>query len=165
MSDQQQTPTPEQPKPEQPKAETPAAPKDADGYAVAFRSLQADASRLQKELEAERAKVAALAGERDTLKAQVDHAGKQQRESAVVEAIRSKLPHLTPFEIRGTLLALHDEGAVDRYSDKPDDAATAAVAAMSTKAPALLRPPAQGGGPNGAPPQTQGRKTKSLVWG
>lgn len=157
MSDQQ-TPTPEQPKPE-----TPAAPKDADGYAVAFRSLQADASRLQKELEAERAKVAALSGERDTFKAQVDLFGKRERESAVVEAVRVKLPHLSAFEIRSALIGLSEEGAVDRYSDKPEEAATAALAAMQTKAPALMRPPAQGGGPGGAPAQPQGRKSKSLI--
>lgn len=151
MSDQQ-TPTPEQ---------TPNATPDAkggDAYAAALKSITAERDNLAAQLKARDEQIAALAGERDGFRAQVELFGKQQREGAVVEAIRSKLPHLTPFEIRGTLLALHDEGAVDRYSDKPDEVATAALAAMQTKAPALLRPPAQGGGPGGVPEQKPARR-------
>lgn len=158
-----ETPTPEQ----QPKPETPAQPKEHDAaYAAALKSISSERDALAEQVKARDAQIAALTGERDAARAQVDLFGKQQREGAIVEAIRAKLPHLGAFEIRSTLLGLAEEGAVDRYSDKPEDAAAAALAAMQSKAPALLRPPpAQGGGPNGAPPQPQGRKTKSLVWG
>lgn len=151
MSDQQ-TPTPEQ---------TPNATPDAkggDAYAAALKSITAERDALASQIKARDEQLAALTGERDGLKAQIDLFGKQQREGANVEAIRGKLPHLSAFEIRSALLGLHDEGVLDRYSDKPDEVATAALAAMQTKAPALLRPPAQGGGPGGVPEQKPARR-------
>lgn len=157
MSDEQTT-TPE------PKSETTAQPKD-DSYAAALKSIAAERDNLAAQLKARDEQIAALTGERDGFKAQVDLFGKQQREGAIVEAIRAKVPHLGAFEIRSALIGLAEEGVCDRYSDKPEEVAAAALAAMQTKAPALLRPPAQGGGPNGAPPQPKGRQTKSLVWG
>lgn len=124
-----------------------------DAYAAALKSITAERDALAAKVQAHAGEVAALTSERDGLKVQIEMFGKRERETAVVEAVRAKLPHLTPFEIRGTLLALHDENAIDRFSDKPDEAATAAVAALQTKAPSLLRPPAQGGGPGGVPEQ------------
>lgn len=151
-----------------------AEPKGPDGYAAAFRSMQADLAAVQSEVKmrdrkiselvAERdKKVRELEVERDTFKNQVEQYGRQQREGAIVEGIRVKLPHLSAFEIRGSLAALHEEGVIDRYSEKPDEAAAAAIEAMKTKAPAMLRPPAQGGGPGGAPQQAARPKSKTLI--
>lgn len=155
MSDPQ-TPTPEQPKPETP------APQRDDAYAAALRALQADNAGLASEIKARDGKLAEATRELANLRAQVEGYTRKEREGAIVERVRGALPHLSAFEIRGALAALADEG-FDRYSDKPDDAATAALELIKSKAPALSRPPAQGGGPSGAPPQPRGRAFKSLV--
>lgn len=154
----------ETPNPETPNTETPAPkPKDPDGYAAAFRTMQADTTRLEGEVKARDSKLAEQEKELIKLRAQVDGYTKREREGQVVSKIRDALPHASNLELRGVLAALHEEGAIDRHSDKPDETAAKALELIKSKAPALMRPPAQGGGPNGAPPQNQGRKSKSLI--
>lgn len=162
MSDPQ-TPTPtETPKPDAKGTPTPES-KGGDAYAEALRSITAERNTLAEQLKARDQRIAEVERERDGFKGQVETFGREKRESAIVENIHAKLPHLTPFEIRGSLLALSAEGVVDRHSDKPEEAAAAALEAMKTKAPALLRPPAQGGGPGGVPETKPARKSTSLI--
>lgn len=154
----------ENPNPETPNTETPATkPKDPDGYAVAFRTMQADMSRLEGEVKSRDSKLAEQAKELTKLRAQVDGYIKREREGQVVSKIRDALPHASDLELRGVLAALHEEGAIDRHGDKPDEVAAKALELIKSKAPALTRPPAQGGGPNGAPPQNTGRRFQSLI--
>ena len=154
----------ENPNPETPNTETPATkPKDPDGYAVAFRTMQADISRLA---------LALALGVAVDLGAELGQLLLPLGELAVaglhlalevVSKIRDALPHASDLELRGVLAALHEEGAIDRHGDKPDEVAAKALELIKSKAPALTRPPAQGGGPNGAPPQNTGRRFQSLI--
>lgn len=154
-----ETPTPEQ----QPKPETPA-PKEHDAaYAAALKSISGERDALAEQVKARDAQIAALTGERDGFKAQVEGFARKAREGAIVERLRSGIPHVSDFELRAVLGGLHDEGAVDKFSDKPDEVAAAALELIKSRAPALMRQPAQGGGPGGAPAVPHSRKSKSLI--
>ena len=60
------------------------------------------------------------------------------------------------FELQGALAGLHEQGKVDRYSDKPEEAAKLALEALKAAAPNLVRAPvAAPAGPASAPPQQQ----------
>lgn len=155
MSDENKTP-------DKPETIDPT-PKDPDGYAVAFRTMQADMSRLDGEVKSRDAKIAEQEKELVKLRAAVETYTKREREGVVVGKVRDALPHASDLELRGVLAALHEEGSIDRYGDKPDEIAAKAIELIKSKAPALMRPPAQGGGPNGVPQQSQVRKHTSLI--
>lgn len=147
--------------------EKPAAgnpePKGPDGYAAAFKALQADNASLQAELKAREKKLTELASERDGFKAQVEQFGRSQREAKLVARLRDELPGTNDLMLRGMLATLHEGGEVDRFA--PDDKLEETVkTAVEKIKPALMRPPAQGGGPGGGPPANNGRKqAKSLI--
>ncbi len=90
-------------------------PKDADGYASAFRALQEDAARLASELKARDAAIAALTGERDGFKAQLDGYAKREAEGRLIDKLRAALPHAEPLALRGVVTALAEAGKVERY--------------------------------------------------
>lgn len=156
------TPDPNaQPEPK-PAAGAPA-PKDPDGYAAAFKAMQSDLANLQGELKARDKKIAELTTERDGFKGQVEQFGRARQEAKIVGRLRDEFPGASDLVLGGMLVKLHEGGEVDRFApdDKLDEVVKIAVEKMK---PALVRPPAQGGGPGGAPPVNTGRKpNKSLI--
>lgn len=104
-----------------------------------------DAARAQLAELAPKAKLA------DELQVRVEGYVNAGRESALVEALRSKLPGAEPLAIRGVLAQLAEAGKVSRF---PEDAAAEAAKALeviSIEAPSLTRPaPTLGGGSPGA---------------
>ena len=100
----------ENPNPETPNTETPATkPKDPDGYAVAFRTMQADMSRLALalalgvavDLGAELGQLLPLLGE---LAVAGLHLALE-----VVSKIRDALPHASDLELRGEAEGMLEE--------------------------------------------------------
>lgn len=163
----EQKQSPEQKQPAQTQAETRADKTadsdrrevDGDGYSAAFKAMQADVSRLQGEVQSRDRKIAEMqrelekvGKERGDLAGQIERFSKMQQEAKLVGRVREQVPGASDLAIRGMLAALHEEGALDRYA--PDDKLeeTAKLAVEKIK-PAIGRPPAQGGGPGGAPPQ------------
>lgn len=104
-----------------------------------------DAARAQLAVLEPKAKLA------DELQVKVEGFVNAGRESALVDALRSKLPGAEPLAIRGVLAQLAEQGKAVRY---PEDAAAEAakvLAVISTEAPSLTRPaPTLGGGSPGA---------------
>ena len=146
-----------------------ATGQEADPVRSALAALQADNAALAAQI-AERdarlsdaskglARLADADAELARLRGIVEAGTRRERGDIVVARVRDALPHLSDFETRAVLGALHEEGKVDRYSEKPDAAAVAAVELIKARAPVLSRPPmAQGGGPNGAPTQPAPRR-------
>lgn len=128
----------------------PAAPA-ADPLADKVRILEGERAQLTAQVQARDLQITELGAKVQTLAGQVGTYERGAKEGAVVEAIRGKLPHATPLEIKAGLAVLHEQGRVDRYSAEPAKAADAALEIMQREMPALFRPPAQGGGPGGAP--------------
>lgn len=161
--EQKPTATPAEPKPKNDAPSETPKPKGDDMTTAAFRTLQAEHAALTAQLKQRDDKLAEQDRELVKLRGQVDTFGKREREGAIVGELRKALPHASELELRGVLGALAEAGKVDRYSDRPEETAKAALEEIKTSAPALSRPPAPGGGPGGAPPQQQGRKHKSLI--
>lgn len=133
-----------------------AAPKDegGDGYGGAFKSLTAEKARLEGELAATQRKL----GERDKeigeYKSKVDGYVRRDREVAIVTKIKAARPDLEDIDIRGRLAIFAEEGKVDRFAEDSDAASKSALELINQiTPPSQKRPPAQGGGPNGAPQQ------------
>jgi len=140
------------------------APRDPDGYSAAFKAMQADVARLSDEVKARDKRIADLerehskaVKERDGYSQQIEQdklaREKAQRAARVEAKVREQVgPGATELMVKGMLAALHEEGALDRFA--PDDKLeeTVKVAVEKIK-PAIVRPPAQGGGPGGAPLQ------------
>lgn len=164
MSDETQTPTqdPAKAAPTTPTT-TPAAGKSDDPLTTAMRAVQADNAKLDGDLKAALAKLAERDAEVTTLRAQVDGYGRAQRESAIVAKLRNALPHASDLEVRGALAALHESGKVDRYSDKPDEVAKAALELIKVEAPSLTRAPTTGGGTQGARVDPGAKQYRSLI--
>ncbi len=139
-------------------------------------ALQTDNARLASEslivakgANESRTALAALTAERDTFKQQIDElapraklAGELEirvtgyvnagRESALVEALRVKMPGAEPLAIRGVLTTLHDAGKINRFAEDTAATVAAALPIITAEAPSLLRPPTSGGGSAGVRP-------------
>lgn len=159
MSDQNDTPDTPDTTPKQ----EPAPPRD-DAYAAALKSITAERDGLAKQLEARDRKIADLTGERDGFKVQIEEFGRRARETAIVERLQAtdEAKHLGAFELRAALKELHGDDGFDRFAEDAEGAAKTALDRLKVKAPALMRPPAQGGGPGGAPPVTGGPRKDPL---
>lgn len=141
-----------EPADEAPVAQPP--PPAEDPVKTALRDLQGRHDDVVVQLRAASDARAKLERENNTLRQQVEQFGKREREGAILGRMRDALPHLSALEVRGALAALAEDGKVDRFATDADAAATAALEALKTAAPNLLRVPAPGGGgPAGAPPQ------------
>lgn len=120
-----------------------------------FAGLQGQLSSViveRDELKGTVAKLEPLAKLADELQVKVNGFENAGRESAIVEALRSKLPGAEPLAIRGVLAALSEAGKVNRYS--PDTATESAkiLKLIETEAPGLTRPSTSGGGTASARP-------------
>lgn len=108
------------------------------------------ALRERDTFKAQLAELAPKAKLADELQVRVEGFLNAGRESALVEALRSKLPGAEPLAIRGVLAQLAEQGKAVRY---PEDAAAEAAKVLeviSIEAPSLTRPPTLGGGSPGA---------------
>lgn len=171
MSTETETDTTPDPKPETtaPSTQRPAstpAPKDADGYAAAFKAMQADLKRLEDELDTRDKKLSELvkdrdklAKERDSFASQVDGFTRRDRESELIGRVRKDIPGADPLALRGVLAVLHEGGKIDRFppAEQLEETAKKAIELIKTEAPGLTttRAPMPGGGTNGVPPRTQ----------
>jgi hypothetical protein len=149
---------PKAPPAESQQADEPAAPPPPaeDPLKIALRDLQGRHDDATVKLRAESDLRAKLDRENKTLREQVEKFGQREREGAILARMRDALPHLSTLEVRGALAALAEDGKVDRYSTDADAASKAALEALKAAAPNLLRVPAPGGGPAGAPAQPAG---------
>lgn len=138
------------------------APKaeSGGGFEAAFKSLQAEKSRVESELATMSKKLA----EREKALAEVtterDGYVRRHREGVLVSKIKAARPGLEEIDIRGRLAIFAEDGKVDRHPEdsKLEEAVKAALELIpenNTQSPSQeKRPaPAQGGGPNGAPQQ------------
>lgn len=108
------------------------------------------ALRERDTFKAQLAELAPKAKLADELQVKVEGYVNAGRESALVDALRSKLPGAEPLAIRGVLAQLAEQGKASRY---PEDAAAEAAKVLeviSIEAPSLTRPPTLGGGSPGA---------------
>jgi hypothetical protein len=173
MSDTTETDKNVTPEPaKQPEPEAKAQPKgdEGTGYEAAFKSLQSEKNRLQMELDALRSKHDGVCKELGTVKAENEGFRKRAAESRIIGLIKSNLPDVSEIDIRGRLAVLAEDGKVNRYA--PDEEAEAAASVVlenfkatsaSNNAPVQKRPPAQGGGPTGAPVQSGRKQYKPLI--
>ena len=148
--------------PAQPAQPEPKTPKDesGDGFTGAFKALQSDKNRLEAELTAASKKYAELTKERDELRGKVDGFIRKEREGAVVSRLKTALPHVEDLALRGVLAALHEDAKIDKHSEDAEATAKAVLEHLKNHAPAMMRPPALGGGPGGAPQQER----KAASW-
>lgn len=150
--------------------------------------LQRDKATLSAELTAGvareqqlREQLASTARERDTFKTQVTElqpkavlATELQTKIAGLEAaahevnlldeLQPKTPGATRLILKGTLVALHDAGKLNRFAADAKTEAEKALKLFEAEAPQLLRPLTAGGGSPGATsttnPSTTGRPAK-----
>lgn len=151
-----------------PAAVTPAAPAQApvDTTHAQLQALQADNASLARELAELRTGHAAALRERDTfrqqateleprakqadeLKIKVEGYVNAGRETALVEALRAKLPGAEPLAIRGVLTTLHDSGRINKFAEDHTAELAKALPIITAEAPSLTRPPTAGGGSAG----------------
>ena len=149
-------------------------------------ALQADNARLLSESQVvakganeSQAALAAALRERDTFKTQIaelEPRAKQAdelkvkvegyvndgRETALVEALRAKLPGAEPLVIRGVLGRLHDAGKINRFAEATDAEVVKALPIITAEAPSLTRPPTTGGGSAGIRSPAPPAKPRSL---
>lgn len=159
---------PSPPPPPAPKAKAAPAEPEAkddkpDPVALALKSLQADNASLAEQVRDLAKARDALQRERDKLADAATKLSQRVNQDAIVSRLRDKAPHVAEIDIRGALAALHEQGKVDRYSEKADEAATLAYEALKSANSAIARAPAPSGGPGGAPQQAPVRTYKSPV--
>lgn len=158
MTDTVQTPDPV--------AALAAALRERDTLQATLATLQTDNAGLSKAATDNASALASALRERDTFKLQVtelEPRAKQAdelkvqvegyvnagRETALVEALRVKLPGAEPLAIRGVLATLHDSGRVNRYAEDAAAELAKALPIIAAEAPSLTRPPTAGGGSAG----------------
>lgn len=118
--------------------------------ATETKAALGEALRDRDTFKAQLAELAPKAKLADELQIRVEGLVNQNRETALVDALRSKLPGAEPLAIRGVLAQLAEQGKASRY---PEDAAAEAAKVLeviSIEAPSLTRPPTLGGGSPGA---------------
>lgn len=126
----------------------------ADDLAVRFKALEQERNTLAETLRTRDAAIAERDTQLLTVTGERDKYKRGAAEAAIVSAVRAKLPHANDTEVRAAIVVFAEAGEVDRYSDKPAEAAAKVLALIPDRMPALARVPAQGGGPNGGPPLT-----------
>lgn len=85
----------------------------------------------------------------DELKLQVEGYVNAGRETALVEALRAKLPGAEPLALRGVLTTLHDAKRINKFAEDTAATLAAALPIITAEAPSLTRPPTAGGGSAG----------------
>lgn len=113
------------------------------------------AVRERDMFKAQLAELAPKAKLADELQVKVEGYVNAGRESALVEALRAKLPGAEPLAIRGVLTQLAEQGKAVRY---PEDAAAEAAKVLeliSKEAPSLTRPPTSASGSSLVRPAAQ----------
>lgn len=98
----------------------------------------------------------------DELKVQVEGYINAGRESALVEALRSKLPGADALAIRGVVGTLHDAKRINKFAEDPAAEVAKALPIITAEAPSLARPLTAGGGSAGVRPVV-GDATKKPV--
>lgn len=170
-----------------PAASTPAAPVVAppvvappDGTVADLTAKLTAANERNQNLTTQ---VATLTTERNTFKAQVDEAApklkrlgelettvttmkNEKNERSFIEGLKAsgKLPGADDITLAGAVAKLHEAGKFNRFAEDWKAEVAKALPILITEAPALTRPPTNGGG--GSPGAHQGppvRRRKSLV--
>jgi hypothetical protein len=136
---------------------------------ASLATLQADNAGLSKTATDNATALAAALRERDTfrqqatdleprakqadeLKIQVEGFVNAGRETALVEALRAKLPNAEPLVIRGMLTTLHDAKRINKFAEDPTAELAKALPIITAEAPSLTRPLTAGGGSTGVRP-------------
>lgn len=149
---------------------TPAPAADIESGALA--DLQRDNADLAAKLKDAQSMLSGLTSERDALKgtltklepqakeavqlkAKLEDFGRKERENALVEKLRGKLPGASALEIKGTLLALHEAGKANRYAEDADAELAKLIPLINSEAPGLTRPAIQASGSSIVRPSTR----------
>lgn len=98
----------------------------------------------------------------DELKVQVEGYINAGRESAIVEALRVKLPGADALAIGGVVAKLHEQGKINRFAEDSAAEVAKALPIITAEAPSLARPLTAGGGSAGVRPVV-GDTTKKPV--
>lgn len=88
----------------------------------------------------------------DELKLQVEGYVNAGRETALVEALRAKLPSAEPLVIRGMLTTLHDAKRINKFAEDHTAELAKVLPIITAEAQSLTRPPTSGGGSSGVRP-------------
>lgn len=83
----------------------------------------------------------------DELQVQVEGFINTGRETALVEALRAKLPGAEPLAIRGVLTTLHDAKRINKFTEDPTAEVAKVLPIITAEATSLTRPPT---GPSGS---------------
>jgi hypothetical protein len=99
----------------------------------------------------------------DELEVKVTGFVNANRETALVDALRVKLPGADLLALKGVLTTLHDSGKINRFAE--DTAATVGLVLpiITAEAPGLTRPPTAGGGSTGLRETAAAPTRRSLI--
>ena len=115
-----------------------------------YASIQGQLSSITAERDAFKAtadKFEPLFKEAEGMKAQIQGFVNTNRETAIVETLRAKLPaDKTPFEIRSAVLGFHEAGKANRHAEDAVAESAKLLKLIESEAPSLLRPATSGGG-------------------
>lgn len=123
---------------------------EANTRAGTFAQQLAALTGERDSLLAQVGKLEPVAKEADALRVQVQGFVNQGREAALLGGLQAKFPGADLLALKGVVVALAENGAVNRY---PEDAAAEVARVLpviSAEAPGLARPLATGGGSPGA---------------
>lgn len=90
-----------------------------------------------------------VAKEAVDLRVKVEGFVNEKRETALVDALKAKLPGADLLALKGVLKTLHDDGKVNRFAEDTAATLTAVLPIIAAEAPGLTRPPTSGGGSAG----------------
>lgn len=138
-----------------------------DTQAQALKDLQRDNEALSRQLTEKQQALTTVQRERDDHKTAVDKLTPQaqlaaelqrkvdgyvsrERENALIEAARPKLPGAEPLAIRGVIATLAEQGKINRAPENPAAELEKLLKAIETDSPSLLRPATTGGGASAA---------------
>jgi len=146
-----------------------AALRERDTLQATIVTLQTDNAGLSKTATDNATALAGALRERDTFKQQLTEleprakkADELQvqvegyinagRETALVEALRAKLPSAEPLVIRGMLTTLHDAKRINKFAEDHTAELAKVLPIITAEAQSLTRPPTSGGGSAGVRP-------------
>lgn len=140
--------------------------KELEGKVGSVKELEGKLAAAIVERDGFSAKVKdfeAIKAKHDELVTTVDGFRKKERESAIVNLMQAAAPGADGFALSAALVKLAEAGEVDRYSEKPQEAAAKAIELIKARSPQLLTAPALGGGgAHGKQPPVP-PKRKSLI--
>lgn len=136
-----------------------------------FAAVKGERDGLAAQLAEATAALSAATSERDALAGKATEASKaletltnRTRERDVLDGLRAAFPGADATTIRGSFLALVEDGKVARFPEDPAKAVPVIVDLLKQAAPTLSRAPVNGGGPPPPAPPKSGARAGASFW-